>query len=162
MAELEIPSMRVFPFEIHTHTNLQIPSNKDLILHKANKSYLRTHTPEINWPKLDLTSPGLNMFFAICHLLGITGNRERPRLEACPRLPVHLLVHVLDCQYLQTYTHPTIQDKLLQGVFTSQMEVPMSWICLESSLPLCAISWKHFTYGRCGFCIWFFKTFYWV
>ena len=44
-------------------------------------------------------------FHAICYLLGITGNREHPRLEACPHLPAHLLVCVLVCRYLQMHIH---------------------------------------------------------
>ena len=40
-------------------------------------------------------------FYAIFDLLGITGNRGRPRLEVCPCLPVHLLVCVLLCRRLQ-------------------------------------------------------------
>ena len=49
----------------------------------------------------------------IFDLLGKTGNRGSPRLEVCPRLPVHLQDScVLICRHLQTLTqhpntHPT-------------------------------------------------------
>ena len=44
-------------------------------------------------------------YYAISDLLGITGNRGSPRLEVCPRLPVHSLVCVLACRHLQMHTH---------------------------------------------------------
>ena len=52
------------------------------------------------------------MFYAIFDLLGITGNRGRPRLEVCPRLPVHLLVCVLVCRHLQTQNNPNTPPRL--------------------------------------------------
>ena len=44
-------------------------------------------------------------FYAIYDPLGVTRNQGCPRLEVCPRLPVHLLLCVLVCQYLQTHPH---------------------------------------------------------
>ena len=97
-------------------------------------------------------------FHAICYLLGITGNREHPRLEACPHLPAHLLVCVLVCRYLQTHIHthphphtPCHTPTNIKSSRTSQIKDPHKINGISSHnvksqgafMPMCKVYLEH-------------------
>ena len=87
----------------------------------------------------------LNVFYATCDLIGISGKWGRPRLEACPRFPCYLHTHVLVFRYLQMHTHIQNTDLLIGLSILIHTASTPERIILKFKVSMFALYLLHFT-----------------